>query len=1347
MPPPLPSMKHSPLAIFLASMLPATLAFSQSTYDIGNGGNWSNAATWNPAIPGGPLPSDSVSIQNIPGSRSITLDGTGTLTYLIQNLAYNETDTVTFGGSSKSLVVQDNLTKSGAGSLVFQQINVTLGSLVVDGGTLTFGTGGGSIGTINVLGDATIASGATLQFAAGGTERFGRTRLDGAFTIGTPTASAGGSKTLTFAGLTGAGSISVPVDYSSTGTTTINFTPTSGFSEYTGTLSQGAANHIIALRHQGAGVQVLSGTTSYSGKTQIFGNGVLVFSGASTIGSGNIEISSNDSVTGGGILGLGNGDLSRTLGVGDGQIRLTGSNANGAGFAAYGADRTVTFDGGAAVTWGTSTFLSSGFLVLGHESATHTLIMANDFILGGSSRQIFTGDGTAAVDGRMNGVLSGTNGGITKTGAGTLELAGVNTYTGITTVNDGTLLLTGSIAASSVTVNGANSHLVQAGGAGSIARLTLNNGGSATLSGINDYGLDTTVNLGSSLLLDFSVAGAPENNILNNLTNGSALKLSGGTAGVKLSSGATANTQRFNGVTLGAATSSKFQVTQNGNTNASSGISLGAITRNANSTIDFTLPTTGTITTTTTSLTGTNKVLTNGNNGAAYATASQQDWVTNNSGTLGTTAGLYQVDQFVAGGDTDVTTDQAPASAFTVNTLRFNTAEVDLTLSSTGQNLITTGGILVTANGSGSAIRSTGGGITAGTGNELVIHNYGNFEINAPIVNRTSSVTNVTLAGTGVTTLSGANTYTGATVAVSGTTLLTGSLTDTAIAVNNTGTVFSQSQGSVIQGTKGVTVNSGTMTLLGDNLYTGVTAINGGVLEADSLANGGTASSIGSSASTAGNLLLSGGTLRYIGAAATTDRIFTLGGSAGTTGTLDASGTGAINFASTASILYGTTNQSRILNLTGTNQGDNILAATIADNGTGKIGLNKNGSGRWILSGNNTLTGAFTINDGILALGSTGALGTSGSIYLNGGTLQYTSANTTDYSARFNGASTSYRIDTNGQNVTFASVLAGNASSLVKLGDGLLSLNAANTYGGGTSLLGGTLSLGNSAALGTSGTISFGGGTLQYTSANTADYSARFSTAPSQAYRIDTNGQNVTYATVLTSAGGSLAKLGAGSLTLTNASAYTGATDVYAGTLVLGVNGWLGTSSGVNVYAGATLDTSAKTLGTTVQRLTGGGSVQGLASRALTVTSLLSAGDNGVGTLTITAGDLSLASGTTINYDISGSGSDLIRLTGSGSTVSLTGNYTIKLFDLGVIDPTSMTFVIFDAEAAIASTGNWTLDYGTTSWSGGSVTVDSLDNTKLILTGLTAVPEPQTMVLLAFGLIAVLFLRRRAVRP
>jgi autotransporter-associated beta strand protein len=121
---------------------------------------------------------------------------------------------------------------------------------------------------------------------------------------------------------------------------------------------------------------------------------------------------------------------------------------------------------------------------------------------------------------------------------------------------------------------------------------------------------------------------------------------------------------------------------------------------------------------------------------------------------------------------------------------------------------------------------------------------------------------------------------------------------------------------------------------------------------------------------------------------------------------------------------------------------------------------------------------------------------------------------------------------------------------LTKSGAGTLLLTGANGFTGGVTLNGGTLGAGSANALGSSGAISFGGGTLRYSASNTTDYSGRFSNAASQQYSIDTNGQNVTLASNLTSSGGSFTKLGAGGVTLSGNNSYSAGTLVSQGALI-----------------------------------------------------------------------------------------------------------------------------------------------------------------------------------------------------
>ncbi len=157
---------------------------------------------------------------------------------------------------------------------------------------------------------------------------------------------------------------------------------------------------------------------------------------------------------------------------------------------------------------------------------------------------------------------------------------------------------------------------------------------------------------------------------------------------------------------------------------------------------------------------------------------------------------------------------------------------------------------------------------------------------------------------------------------------------------------------------------------------------------------------------------------------------------------------------------------------------------------------------------------------------------------------------------------------------------------LTKSGSGTLTLSGSNINAG-------SVLVNSSGALGSSGTLSFGGGTLQYSASNTTDYSPRISTASGQAYKVDTNGQNVTWATALTSSGATLSKAGTGTLTLSGANTYSGGATVSAGTLKMGVatvgavgaitSGALGTGDAV-VMSGGAIDLNGYTLlnGTTV---------------------------------------------------------------------------------------------------------------------------------------------------------------------
>ena len=149
----------------------------------------------------------------------------------------------------------------------------------------------------------------------------------------------------------------------------------------------------------------------------------------------------------------------------------------------------------------------------------------------------------------------------------------------------------------------------------------------------------------------------------------------------------------------------------------------------------------------------------------------------------------------------------------------------------------------------------------------------------------------------------------------------------------------------------------------------------------------------------------------------------------------------------------------------------------------------------------------------------------------------------------------------------------GGGEPLIKSGSGTLLLSNANSYQGGTRLEGGTLAFSHPDALGTAN-LTFALGALRFVGI-APDISARINPTSSSAFpiRIDTNGQNVTFASPLGGLG-ALAKSGAGKLTLSGISTYTGGTNVNAGTLAVTSTGRLG-SGPINIASGATLDLTA----------------------------------------------------------------------------------------------------------------------------------------------------------------------------
>ena len=153
--------------------------------------------------------------------------------------------------------------------------------------------------------------------------------------------------------------------------------------------------------------------------------------------------------------------------------------------------------------------------------------------------------------------------------------------------------------------------------------------------------------------------------------------------------------------------------------------------------------------------------------------------------------------------------------------------------------------------------------------------------------------------------------------------------------------------------------------------------------------------------------------------------------------------------------------------LTVNNAAADTFSGTL-QNGGAALTLVKAGSAILTLTGSNTYSGGTNVAAGILNFAA-GTLPLSG-IGFSGGTLQWSSGNSQDISSGFApiAAGQFAILDTNGNNVSFASPLGG-SGGLTKVGAGMLTLLGSNTYSGTTTVSNGTVQVGSGGAAGTLG--------------------------------------------------------------------------------------------------------------------------------------------------------------------------------------------------------------------------------------------------------------------------------------
>jgi autotransporter-associated beta strand protein len=629
--------------------------------------------------------------------------------------------------------------------------------------------------------------------------------------------------------------------------------------------------------------------------------------------------------------------------------------------------------------------------------------------------------------------------------------------------------------------NGSAAYTVAADGGGT---LTMNNGASAAQ--INQISTSFGDTISAPLILGSALTIA--NASTKNLTISGSISTSTGTTQTITNSGSGSGQVQLNGGVGSGVTG----VTQNSTNSAGLFIQNSALQVNSGGTTLTYVA--GTRLTVNGGVSGTGDLILK-NNSSTNAGSSTGITFAAVPGTINNTGAIVNSgsgtgSQSVAGGliGTNVTgiTQNSATSALTIGTSAISLGSGGLILTDSAGSLTVAGGV-------------------GGTGN-LTLNNdtatNGALSLTSNIVNNAGTITN-SGTGTGSTLISGSSTAGSGSIGSNVTEVIQNSstsalsITMNAIRVNSTvGTTLTDTLGSLT--VSGGTAGTGNLILKNNSSTTGGITLS--TLSGSSINHTGTVTNSGSgSGSTVisaviganvtgviqngvSSLTLTGANTYTGGTTVSKGTLIvgTNGRLGANTGTVDVSSTGASNGASVLNLA--TAADTVIGALSGTVSGSGN-SATINNGGTGRnftvnevdtsttyggviagagaFTLGSLSTGTLALSGDNTYTGATTINAGTLQLGdggTTGSLSTSSGIS-GSGTFAIKRSNAVSQGTDFSG-----------------SAITGGLA-VAQSGSGTATLTAANTYSGGTTVNSGTLILGNASGSATgSGSLSVRGG-------------------------------------------------------------------------------------------------------------------------------------------------------------------------------------------------------------------------------------------------------------------------------
>ncbi len=389
---------------------------------------------------------DALSINNNGTGGTATLRSTGVLTIDDANrgitIGTNGGSIDTLGGNITiaNAVTGGALRKEGGNTLILNNASNNYASTFVNVGAVRAGAN-----TALGAGATTLGNTGTILEVADGIS------VGNAITV----ADAGNEKTIRLLAGASSGTVSGPITVEETGGGG-NFrlqASGTGILTISGAIANGAGTVARGLRVNEAGgntgVVVLSGPNTYTGNTEVR-QGTLR-NGANEVIGGSVTLNAAVAASPTATYDLaGNNETVSALTYG----------ATGSSNAAY--TNNVTTNGGTLTLAGTVTTVASTSSAAANLSGLVAMTAVRTFNVADATNN--------AADLLVSAAISGTGGGINKTGAGTLVLSGASNYTGATTVTAGTLLVTGSITGAVTTAGGT------LGGTGSVGAITATTG-------------------------------------------------------------------------------------------------------------------------------------------------------------------------------------------------------------------------------------------------------------------------------------------------------------------------------------------------------------------------------------------------------------------------------------------------------------------------------------------------------------------------------------------------------------------------------------------------------------------------------------------------------------------------------------------------------------------------------------------------------------------------------------------------------------------------------------------------------------------------------------------------------